>query len=188
MHACINTYMYRHISCVVLFHARVHCLTHTHTYPWTNVAPIVCGVVGQTRQKCVHNLGATPNITMRPMPLYATCHAYEQDTSHIYMRHVTNTNETCETYIWVMSQIWIRYVKLYISHVTHVNETRHTCTWVMSESKIWATHITRKSTNSTLSPLIVCEQSVYMSNVRKQNIQSNMSLYNITISVRPKPH
>ena len=41
------------------------------------------------------------------------------------MRHVTRMNESCHTYEWVMSHIWIR-------HVTHINEACHTYEWVMS--------------------------------------------------------
>ena len=37
-------------------------------------------------------------------------------------------NESCHTYEWVMSHIWM-------SHVTHMNESRHTYEWVMSH--IW---------------------------------------------------
>ena len=41
-------------------------------------------------------------------------------------------NESCHTYEWVMSHIWM-------SHVTHMNESRHTYEWVMSH--IWTHHI-----------------------------------------------
>jgi len=41
------------------------------------------------------------------------------------MSHVTHMNESCHTYEWVMSHIWM-------SHVTHMNESCHTYGWVMS--------------------------------------------------------
>ena len=37
----------------------------------------------------------------------------------------THINESCHTYEWVMSHIWM-------SHVTHMNESCHTYEWVMS--------------------------------------------------------
>ena len=37
---------------------------------------------------------------------------------HIWMSHVTHTNESCHTYEWVMSHIWM-------SHVTHIDESYH---------------------------------------------------------------
>jgi hypothetical protein len=33
------------------------------------------------------------------------------DTTHICMSHVTHMNESCHTYEWVISHIWMRYVK-----------------------------------------------------------------------------
>jgi len=50
------------------------------------------------------------------------------------MSHVTHMNESCHTYEWVMSHIWM-------SHVTHMNESCHTYEWVMSPmwmSYVWA--------------------------------------------------
>jgi len=42
------------------------------------------------------------------------------------MSHVTHMNESCHTYEWVMSHIWM-------SHVTHMNESCHIYEWVMSQ-------------------------------------------------------
>jgi len=44
-------------------------------------------------------------------------------TPHIWMRHVTYTNESCHTYEWVMSHIRMR-------HVTHMNQSCHSHEWV----------------------------------------------------------
>jgi len=41
------------------------------------------------------------------------------------MSHGAHMNESCHTYEWVMSHIWM-------SHVTHMNESCHTYKWVMS--------------------------------------------------------
>jgi len=62
-----------------------------------------------------------------------SCHTYEWVISHIWMSHVTHMNESCHTYKWVMSHIWM-------SHVTHMNESCHTYEWVMSH--IWMIHVT----------------------------------------------
>ena len=50
------------------------------------------------------------------------------------MSHVTHINESCHTYEWVMSHIWM-------SQVTHMNESCHTYEWVMS--RIGMSHVTR---------------------------------------------
>ena len=52
-----------------------------------------------------------------------SCHTYEWVMSHIWMSHVTHMNESCHTYEWVMSHIWM-------SHVPCVNESCHTYEWV----------------------------------------------------------
>jgi len=57
--------------------------------------------------------------------------------SHIWMSHVTHTNEPCRTYEWVMSHIWMS--RIWICHVTRVNESCHTCEWVMSH--VWMGHV-----------------------------------------------
>jgi len=48
-----------------------------------------------------------------------SCHTYEWVMSHIWLRHVTHMTEACHTCDWGMSHIWR-------SHVTHVNEACHT--------------------------------------------------------------
>ena len=58
-----------------------------------------------------------------------SCHTYEWVMSHIWMSHVTQMNESCHTYEWVMSYIWM-------SHVTHMNESCHTYEWVMSHIRM----------------------------------------------------
>ena len=73
-----------------------------------------------------------------------SCHTYEQNIflpacsthegvmSHIWMSHVTHTNESCRTYEWVMSHIWL--IESYctyewvmshtwMSHIAHMNES-----------------------------------------------------------------
>jgi len=44
------------------------------------------------------------------------------------MRHVTHMNESCCTYAWVMSHVWM-------SHFAYMNESCRTYEWVMSH--IW---------------------------------------------------
>ena len=81
------------------------------------------------------------------------------------MSHVTRTNESCHTYEWVMSHVWMcQYdapahnqqlagytqrppelslvsalapISVYRSHVTHVNQSYE---WVMSH--VWTSHVT----------------------------------------------
>ena len=75
------------------------------------------------------------------------------------MSHVKHMNESCPTYEWVMSHIWISLVPhmhesclmyewvmshvvshIWMSYVTRMNETRHTFQWVMSCT--WMRHVT----------------------------------------------
>jgi len=51
-------------------------------------------------------------------------------------------NESCHTYGWVMSHIWMNESCLHIrmSRVTHMNESCHTYAWVVSH--IWMSHVT----------------------------------------------
>ena len=54
-----------------------------------------------------------------------SCHTYEWVMSHIWISHVTHMNESCHTYEWVMSHIWM-------SRVTRMNESCHrgVCVWL----------------------------------------------------------
>ena len=78
-----------------------------------------------------------------------SCHTYEWDMSHIWMRHVTHMNESCHTYEWGRhatrtnaSQHTCEWVTAHtwMSLVTHMNESCHTYEWVMSH--IWMSHVT----------------------------------------------
>jgi len=50
---------------------------------------------------------------------------------------ITHMNESCHTYKWVMSHVWM-------SHVTHMNEPCHPYEWAMLKEKGFpeALHIT----------------------------------------------
>jgi len=56
--------------------------------------------------------------------MHESCHTYEWVMSRIWMSHFTRMNESCHTYEWVISHVWM-------SHVTHMNESCHTYEWVM---------------------------------------------------------
>ena len=74
---------------------------------------------------------------------------------HVWMSHVTHTNESCRTCKWVMSHIWMCHVShmneschtwwiliamhVWMSHGIRINESRHTHEWVMSH--IWMSHV-----------------------------------------------
>ena len=61
-----------------------------------------------------------------------SCHTYGWVLSNVWMSHVTHMNEACCTYEWIMSHIWM-------SHVSDMNESCHTYEWVMSH--IWMSHV-----------------------------------------------
>jgi len=51
---------------------------------------------------------------------------HKHETCHrIRIRHVTRAYESCRTYEWVMSNIWV-------SHIAHTKESCHKFEWVMS--------------------------------------------------------
>ena len=54
-----------------------------------------------------------------------TCHTYEWVISHLWMSHVKHMNESFQTYEWVMSHTWM-------SHFTLMNESFHTYEWAIS--------------------------------------------------------
>jgi len=62
-----------------------------------------------------------------------SCHTYEWVMSHIWVSHVTHMSESCHTYEWVMS-LHCYTIPLTASTVTHLlaNESCHTYEWVMS--------------------------------------------------------
>jgi len=88
--------------------------------------------------------------------------------SHVWISHATRMNESCHTYEWIMSRVWMRCVctayackvrnapvfesPAWMSHVTRMNESCHTYEWVMAhkwisavfvfESYIWRNHVT----------------------------------------------
>ena len=62
-----------------------------------------------------------------------SCHTYEWVMSHMWMSPVTHVNESCQTCEWVMSHMWM-------SHGTHVNEACHTCEWALSH--MWMSPVT----------------------------------------------
>ena len=61
-----------------------------------------------------------------------SCHTYEWVMSHVWMSHVTRMNESCHTYEWVMSHVWM-------SHVTHIQMSRRHkwVMWDMTHSYVW---------------------------------------------------
>ena len=78
--------------------------------------------------------------------LWLQCH------SCVWVSHVTHMNESCHTYEWVMSHIWMSPVivmndisHIWMSHVSHMNESCHTYEWHYSHKQshcilyIWMT-------------------------------------------------
>jgi len=65
-----------------------------------------------------------------------SCHTYEWVTSHIWMSHVPHMNESCHTYKWVMSHThqWVM-SHTWMSHVTCKNESCHMYAQVIHE--VW---------------------------------------------------
>jgi len=97
------------------------------------------------------------------------CHTCFWCMSHerVSMSQTTRMNESCRTYEWVMSHIWM-------SHVTRMNESCHTYEWVMSriflmhvnesvwvKSHVWMSHVTNES--------VWVKSHVWMSHIIRMN-------------------
>jgi len=138
-----------HTHKLVMSHLWTSHVTHTnescHTYEWVSSSFLALSL---SLTLCVHVcLFFPPHASFHTSPLPASfscsrqvlcpwskshvthknesCHTYDWVVSHIWMSHSTHMNESCHTYEWVMSHIWM-------SHVTHMNESCHTYEWVMS--------------------------------------------------------
>ena len=84
------------------------------------------------------------------LALLPTRSSYLRVMPHIWMHHVTYTNESCRTYVnescrtfeSVMSHISMSIaIRIHcFAHVAHTSESCHTCKWVMSH--IWMSHVT----------------------------------------------
>ena len=71
------------------------------------------------------------------------------------MSHVTRMNESCHTYEWVMSHVWMSHlsnrsgavvmegkvqkIRIWMSHVAYMKESCRTYEWVLSH--IWISHV-----------------------------------------------
>ena len=77
---------------------------------------------------------AAQHVIQRCTHVNESCHTYRWVMSHIWMSHVARMNESCHVYMWVLSHIWM-------NHVTYVNES--CCTYGWGMSRIWMRHVAR---------------------------------------------
>jgi len=110
----LHIYAHTHAHTKTHTHTQTLSLTHTHTHIHTRTSTYI-----YTWMSCIAHINET-------------CHTYEWDMSHIWMRHVTYQG-VMHTYEYVTSHIRI-------SHGTHMNESCHTIKWVTSEIQI--SHVT----------------------------------------------
>ena len=89
-----------------------------------------------------------------------SCHTYEWVMSHIWMGHVTHMNESCHTYAWVMSHIRMH-------HVTHMNKSCYTYECVMSH--IWMSHVTYMNASCHTYEWVMSHIRITVLNVLAQN-------------------
>jgi len=92
-----------------------------------------------------------------------SCHTYEWGMSEIWMSHVTHMNQACQRYEWVMSHIWMR-------HVRDMNESCHTYEWGMSE--IWMSHVTHSYVSCASFTCVICRIHMWVrTRVRKDSFR-----------------
>jgi len=106
----------------VMSHVRMSHVTHTNEM-LPSVAHVTRYITHMNASLCTYESDAAVRMLSWDISRY-TCD----------MTHVTHTDESCHTYEWVMSQVWI-------GHVTHTNESCLTYEWVMSHVRM--SHVTR---------------------------------------------
>jgi len=93
-----------------------------------------------------------------------SCRTYEWVMSHIWMSHIEHMNESCRTYEWMS------HVTHVMSHVAHLNESCRTYEWVTShityeaETCIWprASERSEEGTSSSRRPCHVHTTCMYV--------------------------
>jgi len=114
---------------------------------YTNVYKYVISIFGCLGWSiCRCHQGVVWNMWMRHVTqvneschIYKSCHIYEWVVSYRWLSHVTQMTESSHTDDWVMSHIWM-------SHVIHMNESCHTYEWVVSYR--WLSHVTHMDESS----------------------------------------
>jgi len=92
------------------------------------------------RQVTCMNDSCLPALLRHVTHMNESCRTYEWVMSHIWMSHVTRMNESCHTYEWFMSRTWMDYNTL-------MNESWHIYEWVTSHMRIthgihvWLRHV-----------------------------------------------
>ena len=143
MYVCDTTESYLwHLSFIRVTRL-IHIRGSTHLHVWHDSFTCatwrihICDMThscGMTHSYVWHDL----SIHSQPTPALSrcmneSCHTYEWVMSRIWMSRVTHMNESCHTRECVTSHKWM-------SHVTHTNESCHTYESVMSH--IWMSHAT----------------------------------------------
>jgi len=99
-----------HISSSHVTHINESC----HIYEWVMWHICMCDM---------WHTWHTDHVTSQQRPLRGSTR-FMNDSYHISSSHVTHMNESCHTYEWVMSHIWM-------IHVTNMNESCHKYEWVV---------------------------------------------------------
>jgi len=128
-------------------------------------------------------------------------HTSALSTWTAYISHATHMNESCHTYEWVMSHIWMSHVTYEwgmpartstpalssqsssTSHVTHMNESCHTCEWVMSH--IWMSHVTHMNEACRHALFVSCLFPHIFAHVSFTRLFSHISRSLLTHFLRP---
>jgi len=106
-----------------LQHTATHCNTLQHTCTDKSAAMAAGEAPRPDTSGCI----ITSATTLICCVVNESCHTYEWVMSHIWMRHVTHTNESCHSYGWVMLHIRM-------SHATHTNASCHA-------DMLWTSHV-----------------------------------------------
>jgi len=86
-----------------------------------------------------------------------SCHTYEWVISHIWMGHVTHINDSSHTYEWVTFQLWIRFSATLLPPIHDRWVTLH----------IWMGHVTHMSVSCRTYEWITSH--TYMSHITRTN-------------------
>jgi len=115
-----------------------------------------------------------------------SCRTYEWAMSHIWMNHVSHMKELCRTYVWVMSHVWMsRFSYIYnntsphlLCDVAHIKKSRRTYGWAFSHK--WMRFVPYSYWTWLIQSLLWVFWCIYAATLVMQVTHCNMSLQHDT--------
>jgi len=132
------------LQCVIYIHISRSYVTHMnescYTYEWALMLHVcvsrgvhmndfrMCNMAhSYATHSCIHILRGYVLINSHSYVWYDSfiCNMTHLYGVCIWMSHVAHANESCYSYKWVVSNVWVWHLRM--SHVTNIKELCHTC-------------------------------------------------------------